>query len=336
MSLQNFKFQSLIVFSQPRFSGNRNPHRRLCLRLTAQKFCNQFCRSSSFFSSLICIRVSDSKMIAGSNVGCQYQTRGLLMHKWQYPGSKNMTLHTLRPRFQKKKSVSCIINIPTEVSPVNKRNADDRPLVKMCGITSAKDAVLAAEAGADFIGMIIWPNSKRSVSISTAKEISKVAREYGAKPVGVFVDDDFDTMLRASDDADLEFVQLHGDGSRSAFPAIARERRIIYVLHANEDGDLMNQISDGDSSLVDWVLVDSAKGGSGKGFNWSRFKLPPVNSKHGWLLAGGMKPENVTEAISILKPDGLDVSSGICASDGIQKDISRISSFMTAVKSVQY
>ena len=75
---------------------------------------------------------------------------------------------------------------------------------------------------------------------------------------------------------------------------------------------------------------------SGKGFNWANFKLPEtVKSKHGWLLAGGMKPENVGEAISILRPHGVDVSSGICSSDGVQKDRSRISSFMTAVRSVK-
>ncbi|KAI3679955.1 hypothetical protein L2E82_50691 [Cichorium intybus] len=84
---------------------------------------------------------------------------------------------------------------------------DNRPLVKMGRVTSPKDAALAAEAGADFIGMIIWLDSKRSISISTAKEISKVAHEYGAKSVGVFVDDDSNTILKASDDADLEYIQ---------------------------------------------------------------------------------------------------------------------------------
>ncbi|KAF2319101.1 hypothetical protein GH714_013291 [Hevea brasiliensis] len=168
-----------------------------------------------------------------------------------------------------------------------------------------------------------------------AKEISEVAREYGAKPVGVFVDDDADTILRAADACDLEFVQLHGNGSRAAFPDLA-QKQIVYVLHANSDGDLLNQISDKDCSMADWILVDSATGGSGKGFNWAQFKLPPIRSKLGWLLAGGINPDNVYEALSTLKPHGVDVSSGICGSDGIKKDQSKISSFMSAVRSVQY
>jgi phosphoribosylanthranilate isomerase len=75
---------------------------------------------------------------------------------------------------------------------------------------------------------------------------------------------------------------------------------------------------------------------SGEAFDWAQFKLPKIRSKYGWLLAGGINPKNVCEALSTLKPEGVDVSSGICASDGIQKDQSRIASFMDAVHSVQY
>ncbi|XP_062228910.1 N-(5'-phosphoribosyl)anthranilate isomerase 1, chloroplastic-like [Phragmites australis] len=213
-----------------------------------------------------------------------------------------------------------------------KRN---EPLVKMCGITSARDAELAAKAGAKLIGMILWPNSKRSVPLPEAKEISRVAKSYGAEPVGVFVDDDEETILRSSDSCNLELIQLHGDSSRELLPVLWKNNRIIYVLNADEDGKLINT-PPSEEYVLDWFLVDSSKGGSGKGFNWEKFQMPSVNSKNGWLLAGGLHADNVSQAASALKPNGLDVSSGICYPDGLRKDPMRIYSFMSSVKSLSF
>jgi len=210
------------------------------------------------------------------------------------------------------------------------------PLVKMCGITSPEDAAMAAKAGANYVGMIVWPKSKRSVCLSLAREIAAAAREWGAEPVGVFVDENAAEIEDMCIAAGLGIAQLHGDGARSAWmQGLPETLKLIYVVHANKNGVIQTPLPEDKSNhhqrIVDWLLVDSMQGGSGEKFEWSNFHAPAKCSKEGWLLAGGLTPQNVGVAVSLVRPSAVDVSSGIAGADGIRKDPALIQAFMDAV-----
>lgn len=110
--------------------------------------------------------------------------------------------------------------------------------VKICGITSADDATLAASAGAAFVGLIAWPKAKRSVSTTIARDIANAAREHGAIPIAVFVDETAEQMAEYCSAAGIDHAQLHGDAARTQLPDLPAWLHVVYVAQAAQDGTL--------------------------------------------------------------------------------------------------
>ena len=232
------------------------------------------------------------------------------------------------------------------------------PLVKVCGVTSVADCALAVEKGADFIGMILWPKSKRSIDFALAREIAARAKEGGATPVGVFVDESMDAIVSACKDVGIDHAQLHGDGARASLKDLPMSIKAIWVVNADADGvivtplpgdedALMKQRTDamganpvtaavdfvkGPRRVVDWILVDGVVAGSGETYDWRNLKTPRGASRKGWLLAGGLDPENVAEAVAVCAPTGVDVASGVTDNSGVAKDASKVEAFIANAK----
>ncbi len=203
-------------------------------------------------------------------------------------------------------------------------------VVKVCGVVCPRIAHLACTEGADLIGMILWPKAKRSVSIETAASISKIATDHGAKAVAVFVDESAEEIEGVCRATGVDIAQLHGDGAREAFLKLPDMIKVIYVVHAQGDGTIQTSLPR-DGRKPEWYLVDSMKGGSGTKFDWNRVH-PPDGAERGWLLAGGITDGNVVEAIETARPDGVDVSSGVCDSSGLRKDAEKVHHYVRRSK----
>lgn len=221
--------------------------------------------------------------------------------------------------------------------------------IKICGTTSLTDAQLAVEAGASALGFI-FARSPRQVTVPQAAEI---IRELAHKPggeavekIGVFVDANSDFMAEAVLEAGLTGVQMHGEVE--SFPEQAlklRERvagyrpiRILPVLHFHDEESFaadLAVVSEGD--LFRGVLVDaysrSARGGTGSSFDWSmaRRLFRHWKAQMQLIVAGGLRPENVREAVLALAPWGVDVVSGVEAEPG-RKDSERLKRFVQEVQ----
>lgn len=194
-------------------------------------------------------------------------------------------------------------------------------LVKICGITSPEMATYAAKRGAAYIGIVLCQKSVRYVSLDNAKIIAEAAKLAGAIPVAVFTETNADEIVRMANVIGVDVVQLHGRLSRAALTDLQQKFQVIYAV------DDSHQIPSTLRSDKDFLLFDGVQPGSGQILNWTEIKLPK-NMR--CFLAGGLTAKNVAEAISIVKPYVVDVSSGVERAPGV-KDEALINSFIESV-----
>jgi phosphoribosylanthranilate isomerase len=211
------------------------------------------------------------------------------------------------------------------------------PLIKICGISTPETLDAALAAGADFIGLVFFPKSPRNVSIEQAAALS--ARASGkARVVGLFVDPEPAFLGTVCAGVRLDVIQLHGKETPSITASVrtttgldtwkaigVRKREDLAAAHA--------YVGAADRVLYDAKPPEGADlpGGTGLRIDWNL--LRGVQHPLPWMLAGGLDPRNVAEAIGVTSAPAVDVSSGVESAPGI-KDATRIAEFCLAVRGV--
>ncbi|HWW61092.1 MAG TPA: phosphoribosylanthranilate isomerase [Thermoanaerobaculia bacterium] len=188
--------------------------------------------------------------------------------------------------------------------------------VKICGLTREEDALHAAELGADFLGFIFIESSPRHMQPERVREIAarvRTAREHPPKIVGVFRNASAEYVRDIAAFAELDVVQLHGAETNDDIAAIGVPA--IKTFHISDRLPDTSKVPNADWILFD-TYVEHREGGTGRRFDWSLLAGYPRTQP--FLLAGGITPENVAAAISIVRPDAIDLASGVESEPGIK------------------
>lgn len=198
--------------------------------------------------------------------------------------------------------------------------------VKICGITNLEDALAAAEAGADALGFVFYPESPRFIDPGKARSIISELPVF-ITTVGVFVDEGEEMIRRIIRESGVQVLQFHGAES----PVLcSRFREKVIKAIRIKDAESISSIK---MYPLDTFLLDThhkdIKGGTGRSFDW---KIAEMAKEHGRvILSGGLTPSSVGEAITLVKPYGVDVSTGVEIEPG-KKDHGKIRDFIKAVR----
>lgn len=206
--------------------------------------------------------------------------------------------------------------------------------VKICGLRLVESAVYAVKAGADFIGLVFHPNSKRNVNIDLAVRISEAVAFNGGIVVAVVVDQNASEIMEICSRTGINHVQFHGENAITNLPLVGKD--IIKILSVKVSDNAMIELPSKEilqslNPQRDYLLYDGQKPGSGERFAIKMF-YPMAGFR--FFIAGGLNANNVAEVIEELNPYGVDVSSGVESSEGI-KDPIKINQFIEQVNSIR-
>lgn len=207
--------------------------------------------------------------------------------------------------------------------------------VKICGITNLEDALVAARAGADFLGFVCYPRSSRYITPEAAGRIIRALREAGetVTTVGVFVNAPVDEIRRAMRVAGFDLVQLHGDESPEVVRALVPRAYKGFRLQDEADVEIATAYAH-HSPTTPHLLIDAyhphAYGGTGTSVPLHLARAVAARVPH-LLLAGGLTPDNVVDVVEFVRPWGVDVSSGVERAPG-KKDHEKVRAFVAGCK----
>ncbi|HEY8430448.1 MAG TPA: phosphoribosylanthranilate isomerase [Sandaracinaceae bacterium] len=202
------------------------------------------------------------------------------------------------------------------------------PRVKICGVTSVEDALACADAGADAIGVNFWPGSKRRCELDVAERIARAVGDR-VRVVAVFVDAPLEEIARVREATGIAWVQLHGREPASMIEALSP--CAYKAVRPTSELDVREALAlPGDELLVD-ASVPGVPGGTGRTCDWS-LAARLSRARRVWL-AGGLRAENVADAVRAVRPYGVDVASGVERSAGV-KDHALVRAFVRAARGI--
>jgi len=197
--------------------------------------------------------------------------------------------------------------------------------IKVCGITRLEDALEAASLGADALGFVFYRKSPRFIETRQAAEIIEKLPPF-IKTVGLFVNANMETILRTINECPVDIIQLHGSESPEFCAAMPRMVIKAFRVQSKDSIASLNDYSGSVRAILLDAYSKTSPGGTGQTFNWD---VIPDNLPN-LILAGGLKPQNIADAVKRVRPYAIDASSGLESAPGI-KSHEKMRGFFSAI-----